>query len=151
MAVCYAAPGHAQIYEMVYVAAILAQDHWAQVSIGGASTEHAESEVGADDACAAALRSSFQVAAGSMATEHARAEFCLEGAMAETLQCIKAISGDTAILVRVVDHACHSEQCVSHRVVAMCRAAKWKTSLAIPSRHFIMRQTLFGVHAQVSL
>lgn len=48
--------------------------------------------------------------------------------MAETLHCIKAICGDIEIHVRVVGHACHSEQCVSHRDVAMCRQAKWKVS-----------------------
>ena len=62
----------------------------------------------------------------STATEHASAEFCIEDAMAETLRRIKAIPGESEILVRVIDHACSSEQCVSHRVVAMCREAKWK-------------------------
>ena len=99
-----------------------------EASAGAAATEHAETEVRADDALAETPRSSIQVAAESTATEHASAEFCLEDAMAETLHRIKAICGDIEIFVRVIDHACHSEQCVSHRVVAMCREAKWKIS-----------------------
>ena len=97
-------------------------------SAGGAATEHAETEIRADDALAETPRSSSQAAAERTATEHASAEFCLEAAVAETLHRIKAIHGDSEILVRVVDHACHSEQCVSHRVVAMCREAQWKVS-----------------------
>jgi len=99
-----------------------------EASAGGVATEHAETEVRADDALAETHRSSIQVVVESPATEHASAEFCLDSAMAETLHRIKALHGDIEILVRVVDHACHSEQCVSHRVVAMCREAKWKIS-----------------------
>ena len=73
-------------------------------------------------------RSSAQAAKESTAEEHATAEFCIETALDETLRRIKAIHGDSEILVRVVDHACSSEQCVSHRVVAMCRKAQWKIS-----------------------
>ena len=91
-------------------------------SAGCAATEHAETEVRADDA----LAETHRVAAESTATEHASAEFCLEDAMAETLLRIKAICGDIDILVTVVDHACHSVLSVSHRVIAMCREAKWK-------------------------
>ena len=93
-------------------------------SAGGAATEHAETEVRADDALAETPRRSIHFAAESTATEHASAEFCLEDAMTETLHRIKAICVDIEILVRVIDHACHSEQCASHRVVAMCREAK---------------------------
>ena len=90
--------------------------------------EHDEAEVRTDDALAETPRSSTQVATECTTTEHATAEFCLEAAMAETLHPIKAISGDIEILMRVVYHACHSEQCVSHRVVKMCQEAMWKTS-----------------------
>ena len=71
----------------------------------------------------------------SIATEHAThvtkkatAEFSLKGAMAEALQHIKAIRGNATILVRIVDHACHSQECVSHHVAAMCQQAAWNTS-----------------------
>jgi len=64
--------------------------------------------------------------AASVATEHAKVEFSIEDAIAETLHRIKSIDADIEILVRIVDHACHSQQCVSHRVATMCREAKWK-------------------------
>jgi len=94
----------------------------------GAATEHTEVDARADDALAETPRSSTQVAKESTATEHASAEFCIETAMDETLRRIKALHGDSEILVRVVDHACSSEQCVSHRIAAMCREASWKIS-----------------------
>ena len=68
------------------------------------------------------------MASRDTATEHASAEFCIEAAMDETLRRIKTIHGNSEILVRVVDHACSSEQCVSHRIAAMCREASWKIS-----------------------
>ena len=66
--------------------------------------------------------------AASVATEHAKVEFSIEDAIAETLHRIKSIDAHIEILVRIVDHACHSQQCVSHRVATMCREAKWKIS-----------------------
>ena len=97
-------------------------------SVEDAVAEHAETTLRADDAPAETLRSGIQLTAGSTASEHASAEFCLESAMAEAVLRSTGICGDAEILVRIVDHACHSEQCVSHRVVAMCREAKWKIS-----------------------
>jgi len=99
-----------------------------EASDRGAATEHTEVDARDDDALAEMPRSATQVAKESTATEHASTEFCMETAMDETLRSIKAIHGDSEILVRVVDHACHSEQCVSHRVVDMCREAQWKIS-----------------------
>ena len=99
-----------------------------EASAGGAATERAEIQVRAGDALAEAPRSPIQVAAESTATEHAGAEFCLEAAIVGTLRSLSAIHGDSEILVRVVDHACHSEQCISHRVAAMCREAQWNVS-----------------------
>mgnify|MGYP007022703585 CR=1 FL=1 len=64
----------------------------------------------------------------SVATERANVEFSIEGAMAEALHRIKSVDGDIEILARVVDHACHSQQCISHRVATMCGEAKWKIS-----------------------
>ena len=94
----------------------------------GAATEHTEDDARADNALAETPRSSTKVAKESTATEHASAEFCIETAMDEALRRIKALHGDSEILVRVVDHACSSEQCVSHRIAAMCREASWKIS-----------------------
>ena len=54
--------------------------------------------------------------------------FSIEGAMAEALHRIKSVDGDIEILARVVDHACSSQQCISHRVATMCGEAKWKIS-----------------------
>ena len=66
--------------------------------------------------------------AASVATGHAKVEFSIEDAIAETLHRIKSIDAHIEILVRIVDHACHSQQCVSHRVATMCTEAKWKMS-----------------------
>ena len=63
----------------------------------------------------------------SVATERANVEFSIEGAMAEALHRIKSVDGHIEILARIVDHACHSENCISHRVAAMCREANWQT------------------------
>ena len=93
-----------------------------------AVTEHTEVDACADDALAETPRSTTQVIKDSTATEHASAEFFIEAAMDETLRRIKTIHGDSEILVRVVDHACSSEQCVSHRIAAMFREASWKIS-----------------------
>ena len=92
-----------------------------EASAGCFATEHAELELGADDTLAETQRSSIQVATDSPATEHASAEFCFEVAMAETLHRIKSICGGIGILAKIVDNACYSEQCVSHRVAEMCR------------------------------
>ena len=62
----------------------------------------------------------------SVATERANVEFSIEDAMAEALHRIKSVDGHIEILARIVDHACHSQQCVSHRVATMCREAKLK-------------------------
>ena len=48
--------------------------------------------------------------------------------MAEALHRIKSVDGHIEILARIVDHACHSQQCVSYRVATMCGEAKWKIS-----------------------
>ena len=74
--------------------------------------EHTEVDARADDALAETLKE-------SIATEHASAEFCIETAMDETLCRIKAIHSDFEFLVRVVDHACFSNQCVSFRIANM--------------------------------
>ena len=97
-------------------------------SARSAATEHTAVDARADDALAEPLRSPTQVAKESTATEHASAEFCIEAAMDETLRRIKTIHGNSEILVRVVDHACSSDQCVSHRIAAMFREASWKIS-----------------------
>ncbi len=60
------------------------------------------------------------------ATEHAETEFRVDDAFAETLRSLHAINTQAPILTRVIDHACSSEQCISHRVVAMLRQAQWK-------------------------
>ena len=61
------------------------------------------------------------------ATELANAEFDVEGAVAEVMHDLDAISNETHIMARVVDHACGSQDCISQRIVAMCREAKWQT------------------------
>ena len=59
--------------------------------------------------------------------QHATANFCIETSMKETACCLKAIQSDFEFLVRVVDHACSSDQCVSSRIAVMCQDAQWKT------------------------
>jgi len=66
---------------------------------------------------------------GGTATEHARAEFAFEDAVADALQRIRTSNPNRQIMARVVDHACHSETCISHRIAAMCREASWKTTV----------------------
>ena len=61
------------------------------------------------------------------ATELASAEFDFEGAVAQVMNDLDAISNVTHIMARVVDHACGSQDCISQRIVAMCREAKWQT------------------------
>ena len=65
--------------------------------------EHTEVDGRADDALEETLKESF----------------CIETAMDETLCRIKAIHSDFEFLVRVVDHACFSNQCVSFRIANM--------------------------------
>ena len=75
-----------------------------------------------------ALKSETDASAGGAATEHAETEFHVDDALAETLRNLQAIDTQAPILIRVIDHACSSEHCISHRVVAMLRRAHWKTS-----------------------
>ena len=85
-----------------------------------AAAEHADIDARADDALLETDRSSSQVAAESSTAEHACAEFSFEVAMAETLHRINSIIADIGILVKIVDHACYSEQCVSYSLTEMC-------------------------------
>jgi hypothetical protein len=74
----------------------------------------------------------FRTISKNIATEQfvtgSIAQFSLESAITQTLHRIKAITGDIEVLARVVDHACHSQQCISHVVSAMCQEAAWKTT-----------------------
>ena len=72
------------------------------------------------------LKSRTDVAAGGAATEHAKTELCVDSALSETLRRVLAIGTRASILMRIIDHACTSEQCISHRVLAMLRGAPWK-------------------------
>ncbi len=74
------------------------------------------------------LQKQLGIAIHSTATEHARADFSLEDAVAEVLHRLEDRSNDADIMARIVDHACHSQNCISHRVAAMCREANWHTS-----------------------
>jgi hypothetical protein len=70
---------------------------------------------------------------GGAAIEHAGTEFVLEESLTDALHRIRDIGGGLQILARVVDHACHSESCISHRIATMCREASWKTSVDLCS------------------
>ena len=52
---------------------------------------------------------------------HNMPEFHVDDAFAQTLHSLQAIDTQVSILIRVIDHACSSEDCISHRVVAMLR------------------------------
>ena len=62
------------------------------------------------------------------ATEHAEPELHVDDALAETLGSLQAIDTQAPILIRVIDHACSSEHCISYRVVAMLRRTHWEIS-----------------------
>ena len=79
-----------------------------EAAAGSAATEHAETEVRADDALSETDTGSVEVVVESSATKHAGAEFCIEDALAEAFRGIRAIHRDFDMLVRVVDHACQS-------------------------------------------
>ncbi len=74
------------------------------------------------------LKSETGVSVGGVATERAETEFHVDDALAETLRSLQAINTQAPILIRVIDHACSSEHCISHRIVAMLRRAHWKTA-----------------------
>ena len=74
------------------------------------------------------LKSETVDSAGGAATERAETEFHVDNALAETLRSLQAIDTQSPILIRVIDHACSSEHCISHRIVAMLRRAHWKTA-----------------------
>ena len=63
----------------------------------------------------------------SAATEHGRANFSFEDAVVDALRRLTDASKDVDIMARIVDHACHSQNCISYRVAAMCREARWHT------------------------
>jgi hypothetical protein len=67
------------------------------------------------------------------ATERAGPEFDFEDAVADALRRINAVTQNLQIIARVVDHACHSQTCISNRVATMCREANWKTSADLDS------------------
>ena len=71
--------------------------------------------------------------AHSDATERAGAEFVLEDAVADALRLIRAITQNREIIAGVVDHACHSQTCISHQIATMCQEANWKTSVDLCS------------------
>ena len=72
------------------------------------------------------LKKETEAPAGGAATEHTETEFGIDDALAETLGSLQAIDTQEPILTRVIDHACSSEQCICHRLVAMLRLADWK-------------------------
>ena len=84
-----------------------------------AATEHAK---------VMQLKKETEAPAGGAATEHTETQFNIGDALAETLGSLQAIDTQEPILIRVIDHACSSEHCMSSRVVALLRRAHWKTS-----------------------
>ena len=74
------------------------------------------------------LKKETESPAGGAATEHTETEFHIDDALAETLASLQAIDTQEPILTRVIDHACSSDHCMSHRLVAMLRLAHWKIS-----------------------
>ena len=74
------------------------------------------------------LKNVTDASAGGAAAEHAEHEFHVDDALAETLGSLQAIDTQAPILIRVIDHACSSEHCMSYRLVAMLRLAHWNIS-----------------------
>ena len=74
------------------------------------------------------LKNEIEAPAGCAATEHTETEFHIDDALAKTLGSLQAIDTQEPILIRVIDHACSSEYCISYRLVAMLRSAHWNIS-----------------------
>ena len=84
-----------------------------------AATEHAQ---------VMQLKKETEAPADGAATEHTETEFDIDDALAETLGSLQVIDTQEPILTRVIDHACSSDHCMSHRLVAMLRLTHWKIS-----------------------
>ena len=74
------------------------------------------------------LKKETEAPAGGAATEHTETQFHIDDALAETLGSLQAMDTQEPILIRVIDHACFSDHCMSHRLVAMLRLTHWKIS-----------------------
>ena len=74
------------------------------------------------------LKKETEAPAGGAATEHTETEFNIDDTLEDILGSLQAIDTQEPILTRVIDHACSSEHCTSHRLVAMLRLAHWKIS-----------------------
>ena len=74
------------------------------------------------------LQQQIGPATQSTATEHAEIYFYIEYTVTEALHRLQAGSKDVDVMPIIVDHDCHSQDCISHRVAAMCREANWQTS-----------------------
>ncbi len=59
--------------------------------------------------------------AGGAATEHTESEFHVDDALAATLDRLQVIDAQAPTLSIVIEHACSSYHCMSHRLVAMLR------------------------------
>jgi hypothetical protein len=57
----------------------------------------------------------------SDATKRTGPEFALQDAVADALQRIRATTQNLPMMARVVDHACSSQTCISHRITTMWR------------------------------
>ena len=100
-----------------------------QASISASNaTEHANANSQASTAASSATERahahSQASTAASDATEHANANFCIQD-MAEALHYIRPVGQEVEVLVRIVDYACNSQQCISCRVAAMFSEANW--------------------------
>ena len=103
---------------------------WEHLKIKAIETQqlqHADTE----HARAMRLKNETEAPAGGAATEHTETEFHIDDALAKTLGSLQAIDTQEPILIRVIDHACSSEYCISYRLVAMLRSAHWKISADI--------------------
>ena len=61
-----------------------------------------------------------EVSAGSAPTTYTETEFDIDERLAETLGSLQAIDTQEPILIRVIDHACSSEHCVSYELSLCC-------------------------------
>jgi len=101
-----------------------AREHFRTKATESQQLQHAPTE----HARAMQLKNETEAPAGGAATEHTETEFHVDDALAETLGSLQAIDTQEPIFIRVIDHACSSEHCMSYRVVAMLRLAHWKIS-----------------------
>ena len=59
--------------------------------------------------------------------------FDVEHAFSETHACLKNLNFEQRMMMRIIDHACSSTSCISHRVADMMRSVQWYVTADLSS------------------